>query len=157
MRIRNSSGAGYTLIEMLIVIAILGIAVSIVSLNFSASRGRHELNNDTDAVVSLINEARSRTLAGDSGSAYGIHVESSKAVLFSGATFAADATGNKEVMMDSGIEIATIDLAGGAADIFFKKLTGDTDQYGTLVVERTAEPSDHRTISIEKTGLVNSD
>ena len=146
---------GFTLIELLIVIIILVIAATIVSFNFSAHKTTQALNNGEDETVSLLNEARSRTLAAENNIQYGVHFSSSKAILFSGTTFIDGAAGNKEVDFDSTITMSSILLAGGGSDVVFQKMTGETSAYGTLILQKTATTLGQKTITITKPGLVS--
>ncbi len=147
--------SGYTIIELLIVIGMISIIASIVALNFSSNRNQKSLSIALDETTSLINEARTDTLEGSSGSVYGVHFETSRAVLFKGSSFIDGTSGNKIISFDPSVSMSSIVLAGGGSNIFFKKLTGDTDQYGTLVIQQ-ADGSMSKTITIAQTGLVSS-
>ena len=75
-------------------------------------------------------------------------------MLFAGTTYSSSATSNKEYDLDGATSITSISLAGGTSNMIFKKLTGDTDQYGTIVI--TSSPgSATKTITVSKNGLVN--
>jgi len=160
MNTRNLIGykyqTGRTLIEILFVIVIIVVLAAIVALSFSGFKKGQALPTGVDEVVALLNEARSRTLAAENGLQYGVHLASDRAVLFNGTTYASGTSTNKTIMMDSTVTITSITLTGGGADVVFNKLTGETSQYGTLIVKNTSTTVGQKTITITKTGLISS-
>ena len=77
---------GYTLIELAIVIAIIGIILAIVIVPLSKFRKQEALQNTTNAITSILNEARTKTLAGYNNTTYSVRIESTRAILFVGTT-----------------------------------------------------------------------
>ncbi len=150
-----SKNSGMSLVEVLIVVALFGIIVGIVGFSFSGYRNSQALSNAENETVALVNEARSRTLAGDSANAYGIHLEASRVVLFVGSSFIDTATSNRVVSFDNTITMTSLSLAGGGSDVIFKKLTGGTDQYGSFVLQQISNPSNQKTININKLGSMS--
>ena len=59
---------------------------------------------------------------------------------------------NKEVTFHNNLAISNISLAGGGATVMFKRLTGATDQSGTVIVSLVADDSQQRVITISATG-----
>ena len=147
---------GFTLIELILVVFIVGLMATVVIYNLAASRNSQILNNGEGDIVALINEARSRTVAAENNLQYGVHFETTKVELFSGTTYTSGALGNKKINLDSNVTIPSISLSGGASDVVFKKMTGETDVYGTIILKNTSN-SNQKTITISKTGIVNSD
>ncbi len=144
-----------TLIEVLTVLAITAILSAIVALSFSNFRKGQGLPNAVDEVMSLLNEAHSRTLSGENALQYGVHLQSDKAVLFVGTSYSSSASTNRPVSFISGITIASISLNGGGSDVVFNKLTGETSQYGTFIVKDSSTTVGQKTVTIVKTGLVS--
>ena len=147
---------GFTLIEILVVISIIAIMASIAMYNLSAKRDMQALNNDNEQVIALLNEARSRTVSGDQNMQYGVHVQANKVVLFQGAIFSDGVSTNREVLFDSNNHAESISLEGGVSDIIFKKMTGETDGYGTFLL-KNASGSSWKTITISKVGLASGE
>ena len=156
MSVRSSHRQkGFTLIEMIVAIAIITILASIVALNLGSFRETQGISNASDEIIALVNQARSRTLAADGGTNYGVHFDSNEAVLFAGSTYAAGTPGNITVPVDPSIEISDVSLAGSGSDVVFDMLTGDTDDYGTIGIRRLTAATGEKTLTIEKTGAIS--
>jgi Tfp pilus assembly protein FimT len=147
---------GISLMEMLVIISIIGIISAIVISNSSDFRKKQALKNTTEDVVSLLNEARNNTLSSKNLNTYGVHFDINKAILFSGTSFA-DAPSNKQIDFDSSVNIPEdggISLEGGGDDIVFHRMTGETSEYGTIIIQQTNNPSRQNVISISPIGLI---
>lgn len=147
---------GAMLIQLLVTIVIIGVLTTIVSVSLSSARTSQALQNSVEEVISALSEARSRTLAGENDSQYGVHLESSRVVIFVGPSYSAGISTNKVVDLDSAIVLASIALNGGGSEVLFDQLTGDTNQYGTLIVKRSTTTEGQKTVTITKTGLASS-
>ena len=55
--------------------------------------------------------------------------------------------------LNSLVSLGNITLSGGGTDVIFKRLTGQTDQAGSLKVFLKASPETLYTISISATGV----
>lgn len=146
---------GFTIIEVAIVIVILAVLTAMAITSFSGFRQNQLLNSDVNKAVSVINEARSKTLSSQDFSQYGAHFEASKIVLFKGTTYAASSPNNASSTLSSFIEISGTSLNGGGSDVVFQKLTGKTDNYGTVTFRVKANASKTKTINIKSTGITD--
>ncbi|OHA79281.1 MAG: hypothetical protein A2747_02460 [Candidatus Yonathbacteria bacterium RIFCSPHIGHO2_01_FULL_44_41] len=146
---------GFTALELLMVIAILGILSAIILTPFKAFRNSKVLDTASEETLALLSEARGDTLSGKGGYQYGVHFEASQIVLYRGATYSAGDANNKAVVLDNALEVSSIALAGGGADVLFDRLTGKTAQNGTAVIRVKSDTSKVRTITIEKTGVAS--
>ena len=146
---------GVTVLEIIIVIAILILITAIIISPFDSFRKSKALETDIEEVVSLINEARLNTLSSKDAFHYGVHLESSRAVLFRGGTFTEPDANNKEILYSSAVESVNIALAGGSPNIVFDKLTGKTAQYGTFDLRLTSDITRSVTITVEGTGVAS--
>jgi type II secretory pathway pseudopilin PulG len=148
-----SGDRGITALELLIAVTILVILASVIISAFSNFRKNSDLNGSAESAVSVLAEARSKTLSSQSGSQYGVHFEISKMVLFKGADYAASPE-KKEIFLPVNIEISDISVGGGN-EVIFKRLTGDTDQPGTITFRLKSDPEKTRVINILLTGSIN--
>lgn len=148
MRIINR---GFTLIELAIVIAIIFLIATLGLISLNRARTLHALAISGQDILSVLQLAQSKTLAGEENSQWGVHIESSQIVLFRGASFPG-APLTDAYILPSSLEIANIIIAGGLTDIVFKKITGATDQSGTFDLRVKNSPSDMFSITIDSSG-----
>ncbi len=155
MKYVTSNKNGLTLLELIIAIAVLFILVAIVISSFIGLRNTQALNSASEQINAMIDEARFKTLSSKKSLQYGVHFETNKIVLFEGDTFVESLPGNKEFVLSAFVEISNIELNGGGSDVFFQKLTGSTNQYGTITIRSVKNNSNAKIIKIEQTGIVN--
>ncbi len=146
---------GISIIEVLVVIAILVGIIAVVTPSLSAFRNQQLLTNTAEDIVSLLNQARTRTLSSENSTYYSVHFETGRAVLFTGNTFSSGASTNISISANTLVMISGINLTGGGANVTFTRLTGDTAQDGTIVVSLVSDPSKTKTITINKTGIAS--
>jgi len=148
----QNSNYGFSLVEIVVTISILVFIASLGLSELFPLRDSLQIARTTEDVRSLLFEARSETLAGEDATVHGVHFETGMVALFAGETYVAP--GNKELFFPPTVEIANITLSGGGADVVFKKLTGETEQDGSVVVAGSVDSTQTRIIYIEKTGTI---
>ena len=146
---------GFSLIEIIIAMAIGAVLVAVVVISFSSFRNSKTVDISADQILSVINEARVKTVSSEDYSRFGVHLEASRAVLFKGDIFAEPNSSNIETLLSPLVEISDISLNGGGADIVFQKLTGKTGNYGSLRVRLKSDNNKYKTISVKATGIAN--
>ncbi len=151
---KKNSGA--TMIDVLIAIVVLVIISAIVVQSFSKYRKEQTFKTTVENVVSLFNEARSKTLLSYNSSSYGVHVESGRVVLFKGTSFTEPSSDNREITLDSRLSIASISFTGGGANVVFDRLTGATTNDGSFIIRITSDTSTQKTVTVTKTGIVST-
>ncbi|MDP3735640.1 MAG: prepilin-type N-terminal cleavage/methylation domain-containing protein [bacterium] len=145
---------GFTLIEILISVAVIAILASIATISFTGLRERQALSIGVEEVRTLLSRARARTLAAEDDSVFGLHITTSSVTLFRGVTYNPAAGDNELHVLDSLVTISAHALAGGGADVVFDKRTGMTSDYGTITVALASDVSENKVITIAQTGLV---
>lgn len=140
---------GFTLIETLIVLAVLAILIAVILPSLQTMRSNQVLKTAASDIFSTLDKARSQTLASVDSSEYGVHFESSKIVLFKGTTYTSSDSNNIEIAITSPASITNISLTGGAVDLYFNRLSGTPNITGTITVSVS---STFKTITISATG-----
>ncbi|MCC7436639.1 prepilin-type N-terminal cleavage/methylation domain-containing protein [Candidatus Nomurabacteria bacterium] len=146
---------GLSLIEIIMVVAVLGIILTISVPGFVNFRKNQSIQNTTNSVVSLLEEARARTLASYNNTFYSVRIESNRAILFTGGTYSSSSPTNKTVPFESPVVLQSISLSGGGSEIKFDRIKGTTSQYGTIVLQIPSGTS--RTITINSGGVITRD
>ena len=142
---------GFTLVELLVVITIVVVLGGIAAVSFNTSRNVRDLQTSAQNTLAVIRLAQSKTLAGENDSSWGVHVQSNQITLFAGDT-SGGATFTQSYALPPSIEITNIALNGGGSDIIFNRVTGQTDQNGTFVMDVAANPGNSFPVTIDISG-----
>ena len=143
---------GLSLIEVIIVAAIVLILFSVSQTAFNGFRKKQNLLEAANKIESFLKEARSMTISAVDSSNYGVHFEQNKAVFFKGSIFSLEDLNNKEFILNNFIEISDINLPENC-DVVFNKLSGSTDCFGSIVVSLVSDSSKFKTVEIYPTGI----
>ena len=155
---KMSKNKGISIIEILIVIGIIAVISAIIIPNLSDFRRQQVLKNTTEDVFSLLNEARNDTISSKNSTTYGVHFDSDKATLFQGL-YNINSVSNKQINFDSQVSIPIsggINLNGGGSDIIFDRITGNTEQDGTIVIRVVNDATKQKVITVNKIGVLST-
>lgn len=142
---------GFTLTELLITVSIITILGGIGFASFVGSRNTRDLTTATQNVLSVLRLAQSKTIAGQNNSAWGVHLQSNQITLFQGDVFASSPL-TRVYPLPNSIQLINISLAGAGSDIVFKRVTGETDTFGTFTMSVIASPTNWFSVIINNAG-----
>lgn len=148
---------GITAIELLVVVAVLGIIFSIVVPQFSKTRENQVLKTGVQDVLSAINKARSQTLASLDSLTYGVRFESDKVIIFTGTAYSFGAASNETIMITSPASITNVTLNSVSAipgEMYFNRLSGSPSRTGTITISSS---NITKIITIYGTGVASAD
>lgn len=140
--------------ELLVVVSIALILLAVTLQGLVSLRRERVLDESVVRVVTLVGEARSLTLFSKNATEYGVHFTTSDVTRFTGATYSSENPDNVVTALPLHATISSIMLEGGGSDIVFDRLTGETDAFGTITLELSADPTRTRTITVSHVGLV---
>lgn len=124
-----SVAKGLTLLELMVVLgiaALLGALSTPALYNFLASG---YFTNSVEVFVHTLRTAQSYSVSGRDDSAWGVHFEPGKAVLFKGTDFAA-----RDASFDTQTPLPTAVVVTGWSDLYFNRLRGTPSQKLDLTV-----------------------
>jgi prepilin-type N-terminal cleavage/methylation domain-containing protein len=147
-------GKGFSFIEIIIVLAIIAILTAGVVISFSGFREINELNKETERMMTLILLARSKTISSEESFQYGIHFATSSVTIFRGTIFSAGDPNNLKTDLSPAVEIFQINLNGGSEAVF-QKITGKTENYGTVSLRLKSDFSKTKNINIKSSGMID--
>lgn len=147
------SKKGFTLVEILAAIAIITAVTTIAVYVFGNLNKKEALSKDADALISLIRNARLFTISSKNASQYGVRLEANRAILFQGSVYAPGGEEERIHEFSGNVEINSYSLNMGGQEIVFKRLTGFTDNFGTVKIW-LKDGSASTTITILSTGVV---
>jgi len=139
--------------EVVIAITIIVVIAIFAIRPFINFRHNQSLEIAVTGTLSLLDEARGATLSSRDDEVYGVHFESGRAVLFKGGVFTEPSSDNRGITFDERVTLSNIDLDGGDDDVLFSRLTGETNDTGTLTFSLINNASTTRIINISKTGV----
>lgn len=146
---------GITALEILLVMAVLGVLVSIMLPQFSKIKENQVLKNTIGDITSALHDAQSKTLASVDSSSYGVHFQSDRIIIFKGMVFLVDDINNKTINIITPANISNVTLAGQSevsGDVYFNRLSGTPNKTGTITVSIS---SISKIITISATGAVS--
>lgn len=140
--------AGFTLVEMMLCITIIGILVGLGTPIYTNFVQRNDLDIATQTLVQMFNRAETYSRAANYDSGWSVDIQSNTATLFKGSVFATrDTTKDETYSIPSSITVSSV------ADVVFAKLTGLPATTPTITL--TSNTSDTRTITINVKGMVD--
>lgn len=150
---KNFYKKGITGLEIIIVVAVLGIIFAIVVPQFAKVRERAVLKSAVSDILSSLNKAKNQTLSSVDSSEYGVHFESDRVIIFKGTSFSSGVSGNETINITSPATLSTISILGGGSDIYFNRLNGTPNTTGSVTVSST---NFSKTITIAATGIFSA-
>lgn len=148
--------SGFSLIEIMIVIGIIGMISSVVLSSFGQYRARLSKDGAVETAVSVISQAHLDTIASKNDSVYGVNLKQSEIIYFKGSVYPGDNDANNiHYQLPNSVEIANVNLNGGTSVLYFIRLTGATNNYGTFDVRVRANTSLVNTVTINQTGATS--
>lgn len=145
-----SREAGFSLLELLLSIAIIGIITGMSLPLYASFQSRNDLDIDTQGVAGMLRRAElyARTMNADSP--WGVKVQSGSAVLFKGATYA-----TRDTNADETDTLPTqVTFSGTISEVVFSRFTATPSTTGTVVLTHTAT-NETRTITLNAKGMVD--
>ncbi len=148
---------GITIVEILVVLATIGIMVGVIIPQFSKTRESQVLKSAVADILASIDKARGQTLSSLNSSEYGVHFESSKIIIFKGKVFSSSAADNETIDITTPASITNVNLggvSGSSGDMYFNRLYGVPSMTGTITL---ATDNFSKIITISATGIASVD
>lgn len=142
---------GFTLIEILMVIAIGGILLSIGTYWYTSARSNALLNTTTDSIAAALESAKNNALAGKSGQSYGVKFATSSYTTFVGTSYSAGASTNVTYPIDSALTLSET-ITDPNNIIVFDRLTGAANTTATVTVMLVSNNADKNSITVGNQG-----
>ncbi len=143
----SSRNKGFTLIEILVVIAILAMLIGLGLFMSMDSYRAYLSRSERDTVVSLLERARSRAMANSFQTTWGLCYIAPNYIIFRGSTCATGAATNEAT---PGNPAASISGLSDTSPVVFSQLAGTT----TGAVVTIVEQSKVSTITINHEGTI---
>ena len=137
---------GFTLIEILVVIAIVGVLLSIGASVFRTLQTQNELAAAIQTIRLASNRAQILAQGSANDSGWGIKMSEGEIVVFQGSVFA-----SRDQSFDQDYNVASNVRFSGLTEIAFNKQSGHINSPGTLTI---TSPSGVKNLSVNSKGIL---
>lgn len=148
------SKKAFTLIEIVITIAIISILIGISMTVFRALTDKQTIDRDVENVVSYLLRARNQTITGENNENYGVYFASSSVTLFQGKEFGEASTTDLIFDLNNRTYLNSIHLTDGVTFLYFNKVSGAPSATGTIEYQLIGHEDQKKLINIYASGLV---
>ncbi len=157
-RLGNEKNKSFTLIELLIVLSTIIIVLVVSIPAFKNFQKKSTLESLTDEIINTLRFTQNKTLASEKSGQYGVYFNNidtpNQYILFKGTDFNLRDPASDEIhKFSDNVRIYQINLGDGK-EVVFKKVTGETNVSGNIVIGLISDSSQLRTIYIENSGKV---
>lgn len=142
----------FTLIEVILILAILSLVIFSGINVFRSFTYRSELNSQAQSIIEIIKQASSRTLASENAQSFGVHFETNLFVLFyPGPNYNPADPNNQVFNLKPNLTITNMNFSPSGIDVLFARVTGTPSRYGAFDVYHS-KSVETRTIVIDASG-----
>jgi prepilin-type N-terminal cleavage/methylation domain-containing protein len=140
--------AGFTLIEVLLSVTLLGMLVGISLPVYETFVRRNDLDLTTQSIASMLRRAETYARAVSTDTAWSVEIQPTAVTLFQGTSFA-----TRNTAFDETVGVPDSVTSGGLAEVQFAKLSAAPNTTGSITLTSTA--SSTRTVTINSKGMVD--
>ncbi|HJV32868.1 MAG TPA: hypothetical protein VJ694_02465 [Patescibacteria group bacterium] len=135
------AGRGITSLEILLTIALFGVALGTVSITLSTFRSRNALKDGTAAVIGALRRAETQALSGHFGDRWGVHfsdgegcaLPATKIHVFRGQGFVSATDTTESIDLPAGVQLTGV-AVGGGCDVKFSRFHGAATSTGAITL-----------------------
>jgi prepilin-type N-terminal cleavage/methylation domain-containing protein len=148
MRVRVEGKKGFTLIEMLLSVAIIAILAGVSTPVYQMFQNRNDLDIATTTIAQSARRAQllAQAVAGDTS--WGIYVQAKSITLFKGAAYL-----TRDNNFDEVFDLSDSIIPTGMSELVFTKFSGFPQATGSFVL--TSKANESRTIAINQKGTLS--
>ncbi len=150
-RVFRSSEKGFTLLEIVLVLSILGIIFSILLFTFFSLLNYRTLERDTAEVKAYLEEARIYTLGSKKDSSYGVFLDLESVTIFRGNSWNEREEELRRYRFE-GLTTVSLTGLGGEDEVVFRRIFGEPSVNGAITL---SGPAGVRTVTILSSGVID--
>lgn len=148
----RTNSAGFTLVELAVVIGVLATLLGIATISLSSSQQKTSMSTTIQTIISDMKAQQIKAMIGDtegrvSASPYGVHFDANQYVLFHGAYIIGDSS-NFVVSLSPNLQFTTL------IDVVFSQTIGELT--ATSVTIQNITSSETKTIQLNKYGVITA-
>ncbi len=150
----NPIPKGFTVIELLMVVLVLGLIMSTTISMFGGIKSIQSLDKDAENIAAYLDKARNQTVNARNNAVYSVRFASTTTTLFEGATFVNGSSTNQVYTLTSGVILQSYSFNPATTTITFQKMTGKPSATGTVMYRLSNDASSTRAVIIHGSGLI---
>jgi len=139
---------GASIIEIIVIVAIIGLLASFSTLTYNTWRAQNELNVALSNSVDNFRRAQTLSEIAQNDSNWGVKFETGSITVFKGTSF--DDIG-RDLTKDEKISLPSSVVFSGLTEVVFNKLSGYPQSTGSLTITRI---NDTKQITINSKGSI---
>lgn len=145
---------GFTLVELIFVIAIIIILLLISLVVLFSEREKSYLGNNAQGVINVLRLARNKTIASEQAISYGVHFDKTSSpnryILFKGQRGTSD-----DIIFELSRPVKFKEINLTSDDVIFSRVTGAATPAGNIKLGLISDPSQTITIYIDASGKID--
>ncbi len=155
---KKNKRTGFTLVELILVIALMVVIILISVLSLGGRKGKTELDGITKQIVGQLREAQSKSASQVNSTTWGVRIDNATSGAFFG-TFSSSTytttTKTSYTRLPRNISYVTSTLPVGAyREIFFTQISGAPSTTTIISLQLTDTPNVSTTISVGLGGVI---
>lgn len=154
-KLKNSKQHGFSLLEILIALAIGLILLSTVFFFYGERRQSIVLNLATEQVVNIIHDARTKAMSSYFDSDHGVFFGTDEITIFRGSNYVSGQSSNSVSKLPTGTEIRDLQIANSASTTVFSKPRGLTNNFATVTIGLLSNEAASTTLIINSFGTIS--
>lgn len=149
-----STCAGFTMVEMLIVIALMGAALTLAAPVLDTLVQNRDLDGQTGLVADSLRQAQTAAMTGLGDGAYGVHFASDGFTYFTGTSYNAADPDNVVHGFSGFVSIIDVTLTDSGTDVVYRDHHGVPEESGSITL---TEPGGRTTlVVVGEAGLIET-
>lgn len=137
---------GFTLLEIILVVALLTIISTIISPIYFSAKGSNDLSNSANAVVSSLRKAQLLSMAVKEDSSWGVKLNDDEIIIFKGDDYLSRDFSRDEIFkINKSINITSLD------EIVFLKFSGRPNLFGDIFLANNGK---NKILNINSLGVI---
>lgn len=139
---------GFTLIEMLLSVALLGLLAGFFSPIYFSIQARNDLDVAANIIAQSLRRAQTLSRAMEGDSSWGVYVQSGKISIFSGVSFS-----GRDASFDEDFDISNGVTFSGVQEVVFDRNSGEPAMTGTMTL--TGANNESRDLILNAKGIID--
>jgi len=152
---------GFTVIELILVIAILALVFALISFNWVSTLPKQNLNSTVEILVADLKQQQLEAMVGvDTGGGglmdHGIFFNTNEYITYEGSSYNVANSSNVQLSLPQGITVTTSDITGD--DLVFSHTSGEPTTIGAnpQIILTNQANNMQKTIQLNQLGVVVS-